>query len=105
MIYEVEGDILLTRTQLVVHNATTFDPMNRGIARDKVKYPAARHFICGVGKPVPSVHIWRWEASDHADDCLITQEGDEDPTRIRRLIKVRCTAVCAALPKELQRRG
>ena len=56
MIYEVEGDILLTRAQLVVHNVTTFDPMNRGIARKlKDKYPAmARHFICGVGKPVPS---------------------------------------------------
>jgi O-acetyl-ADP-ribose deacetylase (regulator of RNase III) len=41
MIYEVEGDILLTRAQLMVHNVTTFDPMNRGIARKlKDKYPA-----------------------------------------------------------------
>ena len=41
MIYEVEGDILLTCAQLVVHNVTTFDPMNRGIARKlKDKYPA-----------------------------------------------------------------
>ena len=109
MIYEVEGDILLTRAQLVVHNVTTFDPMNRGIARKlKDKYSAmaeAFHLWCGETGAEPG-DIWRWEASDHTQMiALITQEGDEDPTRSDALIKLRCTAVCAALLKKSQRRG
>ena len=92
MIYEVDGDILLTRAQLVVHNVTTFDPMNRGIARKlKDKYPAmaeAFHLWCGEAGAEPG-DIWRWEASDHTQMiALITQEGDEDPTRIRRPDKI-----------------
>ena len=101
MIYEVEGDILLTRAQLVVHNVTTFDPMNRGIARKlKDKYPAmaeAFHLWCGEAGAEPG-DIWRWEASDHTQMiALITQEGDEDPTRIRRPDKS-CAAPLSAPP-------
>ena len=41
MIYEVEGDIMLTRAQVIVHNVATRDPMTRGVARTLAKrYPA-----------------------------------------------------------------
>ena len=33
MIYEVEGDIMLTRAQVIVHKVSTRDPMTRGVAR------------------------------------------------------------------------
>ena len=105
MIYEVEGDILLTRAQLVVHNVTTFDPMNRGIARKlKDKYPAmaeAFHLWCGEAGAEPG-DIWRWEASDHTQMiALITQEGDEDPTRIRRPDKIALHRCLRRLAKEV----
>ena len=105
MIYEVEGDILLTRARLVVHNVTTFDPMNRGIARKlKDKYPAmaeAFHLWCGEAGAEPG-DIWRWEASDHTQMiALITQEGDEDPTRIRRPDKIALHRCLRRLAKEV----
>ena len=105
MIYEVEGDILLTRAQLVVHNVTTFDPMNRGIARKlKDKYPAmaeAFHLWCGEAGAEPG-DIWRCEASDHTQMiALITQEGDEDPTRIRRPDKIALYRCLRRLAKEV----
>ncbi len=105
MIYEVEGDILLTRAQLVVHHVTTFDPMNRGIARKlKDKYLAmaeAFHLWCGEAGAEPG-DIWRCEASDHTQMiALITQEGDEDPTRIRRPDKIALHRCLRRLAKEV----
>ena len=93
MIYEVEGDILLTRAQLVVHNVTTFDPMNRGIARKlKDKYPAmaeAFHLWCGEAGAEPG-DIWRWEASDHTQmialhRCLRRLAKEVTATRVKSL--------------------
>ena len=70
MIYEVEGDILLTRAQLVVHHVTTFDPMNRGIARKlKDKYPAmaeAFHLWCERCRARGHLAL---EVRPYADDC------------------------------------
>ena len=93
MIYEVEGDILLTRAQLVVHNVTTFDPMNRGIARKLTdKYPAmaeAFHLWCGEAGAEPG-DIWRWEASDHTQmialhRCLRRLAKEVTSTRVKSL--------------------
>ena len=96
---------MLTRAQLVVHNVTTFDPMNRGIARKlKDKYPAmaeAFHLWCGEAGAEPG-DIWRWEASDNTQMiALITQEGDEDPTRIRRPDKIALHRCLRRLAKEV----
>ena len=88
MIYEVEGDILLTRAQVIVNDVGVGDSMTRGLARKlNERYPAmveAFHAWCEETNPEPG-EIWLWEAADKSQIVnLIIHEGDEDPTRIRR---------------------
>lgn len=88
MIYEVEGDILLSRAQVIVNDVGVGDPMTRGLGRKlNERYPAmveAFREWCEKTKPEPG-EIWFWEAADKSQVLnLITHEGDEDPTRIRR---------------------
>lgn len=92
MIYEVEGDILLTRAQVIVNDVGVADPMTRGLARKlNERYPAmveAFRTWCDETKPEPG-EIWLWEAADKSQIVnLIIHEGDEDPTRIRRPDKI-----------------
>jgi len=88
MIYEVEGDILLTRAQVIVNDVGVGDSMTRGLARKlNERYPAmveAFHAWCEETNPEPG-EIWLWEAADKSQIVnLIIHEGDEDPTRVRR---------------------
>lgn len=88
MIYEVEGDILLSRAQVIVNDVGVGDPMTRGLGRKlNERYPAmveAFRGWCEENNPEPG-DIWLWEAADKSQIVnLITHEGDEDPTRIRR---------------------
>ena len=88
MIYEVEGDILLSRAQVIVNDVGVGDPMTRGLGRKlNERYPAmveAFREWCEESNPEPG-DIWLWEAADKSQIVnLITHEGDEDPTRVRR---------------------
>lgn len=88
MIYEVKGDILLSRAQVIVNDVGVGDPMTRGLGRKlNERYPAmveAFREWCEENNPEPG-DIWLWEAADKSQIVnLITHEGDEDPTRIRR---------------------
>ena len=92
MIYEVEGDIMLSRAQVLVHNVSTNDSMTRGLGRKlNERFPAMVSDYqqwCEESNPEPG-EIWRWGAVDQLQIVnLITHEGDDDPTRIRRPDKI-----------------
>ena len=92
MIYEVEGDIMLTRAQVIVHNVATGDAMTRGVARKlKEAFPAmveAFQAWCEETNAEPG-DIWLWQAADKTQIVnLITHEGDDDPSRVRRPDKI-----------------
>lgn len=109
MIYEVEGDIMLTRAQVIVHNVAVADPMTRGLARKlNERYPAmveAFREWCEETNPDPG-EISLWEAADKSQIInLITHEGDDDPTRVRRPDKIavnRCLRRLAKMVAELR---
>lgn len=80
MIYEVSGDILLTKAQLIAHGIASNDPMNQGLALSlHENYPAMHkdfHHWCHVKNPKPG-RAWLWGSADGVRIAnLITQESD-----------------------------
>ena len=79
MIHEVEGDILLTRAQVIAHGIAANDPMNQGLALTlHDHYPAMHkdfHHWCHLVHPKPG-DAWMWGGPDNIRIInLITQEG------------------------------
>jgi len=107
VIYEVEGDIMLSRAQVIVQSVAVGDAMTRGIARKlNERYPSmveAFRAWCEETNPEPG-EIWLWEAADKSQVInLITHEGDDDPARLRRPNKIavhRCLRRLANLVAE-----
>ena len=93
MIYEVEGDIMLTRAQMVVHGVATHDLMTRDFSRKLGKrFPAMvdqYRAWCDEANPEPG-EIWLWnDAEEFQILNLITHNGDkDDPTRVGRPDKI-----------------
>ncbi|MEQ8954116.1 MAG: macro domain-containing protein, partial [Gammaproteobacteria bacterium] len=88
MIYQVEGDIMLSRAEVIAHGVSTADPMIRGLASElHSKFPAMVEQFqqwCEETSPEPGeVWLWRQPGKISIVNMLI-QEGDDDPTRIRR---------------------
>ena len=67
MIKQVEGDILLTRAQVIAHGIAAMDPMNQGLAKSlHEKYPAMHkdfHHWCHQHHPKPG-EAWMWGGPD-----------------------------------------
>lgn len=63
MIYEVEGDILLSRAQVLAFGVSSFDPLNRGVARLIHRQAPALvqdfHDWCETANPDPG-QLWIW---------------------------------------------
>ena len=79
MIYEVEGDILLTKAQVIAHGVAANDPMDQGLALSlHERYPAMHkdyHHWCHQQHPKPG-EAWAWGGTDGVRIVnLITQEG------------------------------
>ncbi|MFC1748753.1 macro domain-containing protein [Pseudomonadota bacterium] len=79
MIIEVEGDILLSQAQVIVHGVAANDPMNQGLAKSlHEKLPTMHkefHRWCHVQHPDPGT-AWMWKSTDGVSIVnLITQEG------------------------------
>jgi len=79
MIIEVEGDILHSKAQVIVHGVAANDPMNQGLAKSlHENMPAMHkdfHHWCHVHHPKPG-EAWLWTAADGVRIAnLITQEG------------------------------
>lgn len=79
MIYEVEGDILLTSAQAIAHGVAANDPMSQGLALSlHERYPAMHkdfHHWCHQAHPKPG-DAWVWGGAEGVRIVnLITQEG------------------------------
>jgi len=79
MIYEVEGDILLTGAQVIAHGVAANDPMNQGLALAlRERYPDMHkdfHHWCHQSHPKPG-EAWVWGGVDSTRIInLLTQEG------------------------------
>ncbi len=79
MIYEVEGDILLTGAQVIAHGVAANDPMKQGLAMAlHERYPAMHkdfHHWCHQARPEPGA-AWIWAGADGKRIVnLLTQEG------------------------------
>ena len=101
MIYEVEGDLMLSRAQLLAQGVATFDPMNQGFARKlHERYPGmVRDFQqwCEQEDPQPG-QIWLWGEPDQQQVVnLITHAGDRDPARGGRPDKIALNRALRAL--------
>ena len=79
MIYTVEGDILLTKAQVIAHGIAANDPMDQGLAKTlHAYYPAMHkdfHHWCHQKHPKAG-EAWMWGGTDGVRIVnLITQEG------------------------------
>lgn len=79
MVIEVEGDILMSRAQVIAHGVAAGDPMNKGLALQlHEKYPMMHkdfHHWCHQHNPKPGV-AWMWGGVGGVRVVnLITQEG------------------------------
>ena len=82
MIYEVQGDILLTGAQAIVHGIAANDPMNQGLAMSlHQNYPSMHkdfHHYCKTQRPKTG-DAWAWGGAGNVRIVnLITQEGGYD---------------------------
>ena len=82
MIYEVEGDILLSSAQAIAHGIAPNDPMDTGLARSlHEKFPSMHkdfHHWCHQSHP-KSGKAWIWRGvSGTRIINLITQDGGYD---------------------------
>ncbi len=82
MIYQVEGDILLSDAAAIAHGVAANDPMDQGLALAlHQQYPAMHkdfHHWCHQRHPKPG-QVWVWGGVGGARIVnLITQEGGYD---------------------------
>lgn len=93
MIYEVEGDILMSRADVIAQGVAINDPMSSGLARKlQEKYPSMReHFIewCEQTNPEPG-NIWLWESNDKTKvlNLIVAEAADPDLHRASRPNKI-----------------
>ena len=79
MIIEVEGDILRSQAQVIVHGVAANDPMSQGLAKSLHEWLPAMHkdfhHYCHTSHPKPG-DAWVWTAANGKRFVnLITQEG------------------------------
>jgi O-acetyl-ADP-ribose deacetylase (regulator of RNase III) len=110
MLYEVEGDILLTRAEAICHGVAPKDPFHQGLALSlREQWPAMysdfRHF-CSTYHPKPG-ELWTWGGPERARIIsLFTQEAalgqDAHPGKATLSILNHCFR---ALKKEVRAQG
>lgn len=81
MIYKVEGDILLSKAQAIVHGVGVNDPMDKGLALQlRNKYPSLPKDLnrwCHQHDTQPG-EVWMWVGQDNVRIVnLITHENRE----------------------------
>lgn len=79
MIYEVEGDILLSKAEAIAHGVAANDPMNQGLALSlHERYPSMHkdfHHWCHQNHPKPG-EAWFWGGAGGVRIInLLTQDG------------------------------
>lgn len=93
MIYEVEGDILMSRADVIAQGVAVNDPMSSGLARKlQEKFPSMREqFIewCEQANPEPG-NIWLWEGNGKTKilNLIVAEAADPDLHRASRPNKI-----------------
>lgn len=108
MMYEVEGDILLSKAQAIAHGISINDPMNVGLALALHNlYPAMHkdfHHWCHQHHPKPG-EAWLWSGPNAVRVVnLITQEGvDSHDHRLGKATVKNVNQSLRALAKIIQK--
>jgi O-acetyl-ADP-ribose deacetylase (regulator of RNase III) len=93
MIYEVEGDILMSRADVIAQGVSVGDPMTSGLARKlQEKFPSMREeFIewCEATQPEPG-DLWLWSGNGKTRvlNLIVAEQADPDLKRARRPDKI-----------------
>lgn len=104
MIYEVEGDILMSRAAVIAQGVSVNDPMTSGLARKlQEKFPTMRSEFnawCEETKPEPG-EIWLWGGSGQTKvlNLLVGEESDPDLGRPSRPDKIAVNRAFRAMNK------
>jgi O-acetyl-ADP-ribose deacetylase (regulator of RNase III) len=82
MLYQVSGDILLSKAQVVAHGVAANDPMKQGLALSlHEQYPSMHkdfHHWCKQNHPKTGA-AWMWGGADNVRIVnLLTQEGGHE---------------------------
>lgn len=81
MLYEVTGDILLSRAQAIAHGIAPNDPFDQGLARAlREQWPAMHkdfHHYAHNAPPKPG-EVWVWGSAGIRIFTLLTQDGTRD---------------------------
>lgn len=87
MIYELQGDILLSNAQAIAHGISPNEDFNRGLALAlREMWPAmAKDYRHYAHQSHPkSGELWAWGGVDRRIYCLLTQDGSFDPGALPR---------------------
>ncbi len=93
MIYEVEGDILMSRAEVVAQGLSINDPMTSGLARKlQEKYPSMRAEFeqwCEETEPEPG-DVWLWKGTGKSKilNLIVGEAADPELGRARRPNKI-----------------
>lgn len=104
MIYEVEGDILMSRAAVIAQGVSVNDPMTSGLARKlQEKFPTMRDEFnewCEETKPKPGA-IWLWGGAGKTKvlNLLVGEEADPELTRPSRPNKIAVNQAFRAMNK------
>jgi len=87
MIYEVEGDIMMTRASVIVQGVAVNDPMTQGLARRlQERYPMMRDAFqqwCEEINPEPGA-VWMWGGAGKQCIVNLVTHPATDPALKRR---------------------
>lgn len=104
MIYEVEGDILMSRADVIAQGVAINDPMARGLARKlQEKFPGMRDAFnewCEETDPQPG-EIWLWEGHGKTKilNLIVGEATDPELGRASRSDKIAVHRAFQALSK------
>lgn len=112
MIYEVEGDILLSKAQAIAHGVAPNDPMNQGLALSlHQRYPAMHkdfHHWCHTAHP-KSGEAWIWSGAGKTAGSqvrivnLLTQQGGYDGAKPDKATEANVNHALRALRKIVEK--
>lgn len=104
MIYEVEGDILISRAVVIAQGVSVNDPMAKGLARKlQEKFPGMRDAFnewCEETDPQPG-EIWLWEGHSKTQilNLIVGEAADLELCRASRPEKIAVHRAFRALRK------
>lgn len=104
MIYEVQGDILMSRAEVIAQGVSVHDPMNSGLSRKmQEKYPSMRAEFdqwCEESEAEPG-DVWLWKGTGKTKvlNLVVAEAPDPELARPSRPNKIAVNRALRALNK------